>query len=145
MKYEPPKNGEFDKIFKVLIKGTERCGKSTLIQRFANDQQLLEYIPTIGVDFAIKVIELEGAKIKLQLWDTAGMEKFKLITNCYIKGCHGFILVYDCTNMESFKSLEQHVNDVKGQSFDPQKIVKYIVANKVDLNNERVVSKEEGE
>ncbi len=93
----------------------------------------MDYIPTIGVDFAIKVIELEGVKVKLQLWDTAGMEKFRVITNCYIKGCQGFILVYDCTNMESFKSLEQNVNDVTCQSFDPSKIVKYIVANKVDL------------
>lgn len=76
-------------------------------------------MPTIGVDFAHKTIELEGVKVKLQLWDTAGMQKFKVITNCYIKGCQGFVLVYDCTNMESFKSLQEHVDEVTTNCMNP--------------------------
>ena len=102
-------NSNYDYIFKVLLIGDSGVGKSSLLLRFADDTYTDCYISTIGVDFKIKTVELDGETVKLQLWDTAGQERFKTITSNYYRGAHGFILVYDVTNEESFKNLKQWI------------------------------------
>ena len=59
-------------------------------------------MPTIGVDFRIKTIDVDNKTCKLQTWDTAGQERFKTITSSYYKGAHGVIVTYDITNRDSF-------------------------------------------
>lgn len=59
----------------------------------------------LGVDFKIKTIEIEGKRVKLQIWDTAGAERFRTITQAYYRGTHGLLLVFDLTNPESFRTL----------------------------------------
>jgi Ras-related protein Rab-1A len=66
----------------------------------------VSFLPTIGVDFKIRTFETGGNTIKLQIWDTAGQERFKTITASYYKGAHGIILVYDITDRQSFKDIE---------------------------------------
>ena len=61
--------------------------------------------PTLGIDFKIKTINLNGKNIKTQILDTAGQEKFKTITSSYYKGAHGIILVYDVCDKMSFASI----------------------------------------
>ena len=63
----------------------------------------------IGVDFKIKYINYENKKIKLQIWDTAGQERFRTITKTYYKGAHGFILLYDISNGNSFKNIRNWI------------------------------------
>jgi GTPase SAR1 family protein len=65
----------------------------------------MNYMPTIGVDFAIKNIVAHGYNVKLQIWDTAGLKKFRTITSSYVKGCRAMILCFDCTNPQSFHNL----------------------------------------
>lgn len=78
----------------------------------------------------------------MQIWDTAGMKKFQTITTAYIKGCNAFFIVFDCTNGQSFLDIPEHVETITKFSFNSEKVCKFIVANKSDL--ERVVSREEG-
>lgn len=85
-----------------MLIGNDQTGKSAIVSQFARDEINLEYAPTIGVDFAIKVVDVQGERIKLQIWDTAGMKKFQTITTAYIKGCNAFFIVFDCTNRQSF-------------------------------------------
>ena len=70
------KDFDYDFLFKFLLIGDSGIGKTSLLCRFSDNEFLTNFIPTIGVDFKIKTIELNGKTIKLQLWDTAGMEKF---------------------------------------------------------------------
>ena len=64
----------------------------------------------LGIDFKIKTIDLDGRKIKLQIWDTAGQQRYKNLTQNYYKGSAGIILVYSITDLNSFKSLCNYKN-----------------------------------
>ncbi|VDH96777.1 Hypothetical predicted protein, partial [Mytilus galloprovincialis] len=120
-------NPEYDFLFKMVLVGDDGVGKSCLMSSFAEGKQYMHtanYMPTIGVDFKIRTINVEGRVIKLQLWDTAGAERFRSITTsftegamvCYYldilnQGCrlclvitgeelqrNGVVIIYDITN-----------------------------------------------
>ena len=59
-----------------------------------------------GIDFRIKTLQIGGKKIKLQIWDTAGLERFRTITTAYYRGAMGAALVYDATKERSFESIK---------------------------------------
>ena len=63
---------DYDSMFKILLIGDSQVGKSSLMNKYANDTFTTNNVPTIGVDFKIKTIEIHGRRIKLQIWDTAG-------------------------------------------------------------------------
>jgi small GTP-binding protein len=75
--------------------------------RFSEGQFFSSSLPTIGVDYKSKVIEVDGKFIKLQIWDTSGQERFKTITINYYKKAKGVILVYDCTDDSSFDNVQR--------------------------------------
>jgi hypothetical protein len=79
-------------------------GKSSLLMRFATGG-FEELVPTIGVDFKAKVVELGGRKVKLTIWDTAGQERFRTLTSSYYRGAQGIIYAYDITRRETLESL----------------------------------------
>lgn len=99
-------------------------------------------MPTIGVDFKIRTFESSGSTVKLQIWDTAGQERFKTITASYYKGAHGIILVYDITDRQSFKDIENWLAEV--DKYGNENVVKMLVGNKSDLEANRQVKTEEG-
>jgi len=71
-------------LFKILLIGNQCVGKSTLLLRFAEDTFSSSIIKTIGVDFKIRTLECDGYNVKLQIWDTAGDERFQTITTSYL-------------------------------------------------------------
>jgi small GTP-binding protein len=81
--------------------------------------------------------------VKLQIWDTAGQERFKNIQDSYYKGASGILVVYDITNRESF----EHVNSwlIEIEKNGNKNVYKFLIGNKNDLEDQRVVTKEEGE
>ncbi|XP_026462423.1 ras-related protein Rab-1A-like, partial [Ctenocephalides felis] len=91
----------------------------------------------IGVDFKIRTIDLDGKTIKLQIWDTAGQERFRTITSSYYRGAHGIIVVYDCTDQESFGNVKQWLEEIDRCACDS--VNKLLVGNKSDLTTKKVV------
>ena len=77
---------QYDYLVKFLLIGDSGVGKSSILKRFSEDQFIENYISTIGVDFAIRTVDLDGKVAKLQLWDTAGQERFANITRSYYRG-----------------------------------------------------------
>ncbi|CAK86110.1 unnamed protein product (macronuclear) [Paramecium tetraurelia] len=133
---------EYDYLFKILLIGNSAVGKSSLLLRFADNVFNESFLPTIGVDFKIRTFDLNGKTVKLQIWDTAGQERFKTITNSYYKGAHGIILVYDVTDKQSFKDVENWLAEV--EKYANENVVRVLVGNKVDLESKREVTFEEG-
>jgi len=129
---------------KILIIGESGVGKSSLLLRFTDDQYDPELAATIGVDFKVKVVNIDGNKVKLAIWDTAGQERFRTLTPSYYRGAQGAILVYDVSCRESFQKIEDWLNELDTYSTNHD-IKKILVGNKCDKEGERMVSREQGQ
>ncbi|EJT98185.1 ras-domain-containing protein [Dacryopinax primogenitus] len=130
---------------KILLIGDSSVGKSSLLLRFS-DQSFLseeESSATIGVDFKVQRIEVDGVKYKLSIWDTAGQERFRTITSSYYRGAQGVILVYDVSSRESFDDLPRWFTEL--ETYCGPSVAKVIVGNKIDKEFSRRVPTAEGQ
>ncbi len=136
------KNKEL-KTYKILILGNLMVGKSCIFIRYADDFFPEGYIATIGLDYRLKKIKLNnGEETNIQIWDTAGTERYKSLTKNYFRGSNGIIIVYSITDKKSFEDISNWIEQIREEIKDD--IIIYLVGNKCDLNNNRVVSYEEG-
>ncbi|XP_041365195.1 ras-related protein Rab-18A-like [Gigantopelta aegis] len=127
---------------KILIIGESGVGKSSLLLRFTDDTFDPEQAATIGVDFKVKTLTVDGNRTKLAIWDTAGQERFRTLTPSYYRGAQGVILVYDVCSKQSFSKLDAWLNELETFS-TKHEMIKMLVGNKID-KDKREVSKEEG-
>ena len=130
-------------IFKTLIIGDTNVGKSNLLLRYVKNDFSVDMKSTVGVEFGSKILKILGINIKAQIWDTAGQERYRSMTSSYFKGSKGVLIVYDITNQSSFESVDRWINEFRMKSDENSSII--IVGNKNDLEEERKVTKEEGE
>ena len=134
---------EYEMMIKVILIGDSGVGKTNIMSKFLKNQFLEDSKATVGVEFGSKLFIQQGHKIKAQIWDTAGQEKYKAITSAYYKGSKGALVIYDITQKETFANIEKWVNDLKSKG-DP-KITIILIGNKSDLEDKRQISKEQGE
>ncbi|XP_067109086.1 ras-related protein Rab-18-B [Osmerus mordax] len=127
---------------KLLIIGESGVGKSSLLLRFTEDTFDPDQAATIGVDFKVKTIAVDGNRAKLAIWDTAGQERFRTLTPSYYRGAQGVILVYDVTKRDTFTRLENWLNELETYC-TRNDLVKMLVGNKIDMDN-REVDRNEG-
>ena len=130
-------------MVKIIIVGNSNVGKTNIVTRYVKGEFSNEYMITIGMDFLTCNLELDNKIFKLRLWDTAGSEKFRSVTRGYYSNTCYALIVYDITDDSSFNSVKQWIEDV--QSFANKDTNLVLVGNKVDLNNKRKISKEEGQ
>lgn len=88
------KNQNYDYLIKLLVIGNSGVGKTNMLLKFCENNFMTSHLTTIGIDFKIKTITVGKDKIRLQIWDTAGQEKFKTITQTYYRGAMGIVLTY---------------------------------------------------
>lgn len=99
------------------------------------------HMPTIGVEYKQKLIELEDSSlIKVQIWDTAGTERFRTITPVYYRNVDGVLLVFDITDPESFETINYWVEELNDKA-DIASIELMLIGNKNDLSSSREVSR----
>lgn len=127
---------EYESVFKIILAGDSGVGKSSLLLRFVSSSFSERYDSTIGVDFKVRIIELDGKKIKLQIWDTSGDERFREITTAFYQAVHGVILVYDATKPESFEEMKLKIEEV--ERLAGEGVCKVLVGNKYDLAEQLV-------
>lgn len=131
----------YDHIFKVILLGDWGVGKSSILHRIINDD-FPSHSSTVGVEFMQKVIEMHNKKSILQIWDTAGQDRFSSMTSTYYRAAAGALLVYDITNRVTFESLKSWLEEIKAKT--SENIVVMVVGNKIDLGTSRTVSFDEG-
>ncbi|MFX0069992.1 MAG: Rab family GTPase [Candidatus Hermodarchaeota archaeon] len=129
-----------DAKFKVCIFGDGGVGKTTLVNRYLTGVFHDSYRITIGADFFVKRIKIDGKKISLQIWDFAGESRFKFILPSYIVGSSGCIFMFDVTRYSSIKNLSDWMDVFKkGAKNEPGKIPLIMVGGKIDLEYKRVI------
>ena len=131
-------NKEYDYLFKLILLGDSGVGKTSLLLRFADDTFNDTFLPTIGIDFKIKTLNLDGKIIKLQIWDTAGQLRYRFITSAYYRGAEGIIIVYDVTDQTSFDNVEMWL--VAIDRHERNDVPKLLIGSKADLAGKREVS-----
>lgn len=140
--------------YKVVIIGASGVGKSSIMAQFIHQQFYDHYISTIGIDFSVKLInvkirnatENEDFCIQLKIFDTAGQKRFRSITEYYQNaGVDGVIAVYDVTNTDSFQEIEPLIERARDISELGFSLPVLLVGNKIDLDDKRRVTTEEGE
>ena len=133
------KNDNNEINLKILILGDSSVGKTSLLLQYADGYFPTIYVATIGIEYKVKKININGADINLQIWDTAGEERFRSITQNYMKGADGILYVFDITQKSSFDNLKTWIRQSEEITEGFKKI---IVGNKSDLENERRIQKE---
>ena len=129
---------------KVVILGDSGVGKTSILFRYIFDKFDNQNLPTLGASFKSKVIMIPGENnsIKLNLWDTAGQEKFKSLTRMYYQDAEAAVIVYDATFRESFESAKNWVADLRENANVPDLLIA-LVGNKCDLTDKIEVVLEE--
>lgn len=85
----------FDYIFKFIIIGDAGVGKSCILHQFVEGKYKKSSSHTIGVEFGSKILQVGNSRIKLQIWDTAGQDRYRAVTRSYYRGAAGALIVYD--------------------------------------------------
>lgn len=127
---------------KILSIGTGACGKSCLIKRYCEDRFVNKYIATIGVDYGVKPVKIDGVEVRVNFWDLSGHQEFFEIRNEFYKDAQGCMLVYDVSSRESFEECDAWLAEATKYGLNLRDIPVTLCANKVD--KKRVVSEEEG-
>jgi small GTP-binding protein len=109
----PELQAEYHFLTKAIIIGDSNVGKTSLLYRYTNNDWNPYYISTIGVDYKVLDFNIGGKVVRLQLWDTAGQDRFRTIVNSYYRGVHGVLLVFAHNNRASFDHLHEWLGDVE--------------------------------
>merc|ERR1712100_490234 len=127
---------------KIISMGESGVGKSCIIKRYCEEQFVTRYVSTIGVDFGVKPVDVDGVETKVNFWDLAGAPEFFEVRNEFYKDTQGAILVYDVSKKQSFDALGAWVKELTKYA-GKRKIEVAVCANKTDLSK-RIVSEKEG-
>ncbi|XP_067392185.1 ras-related protein Rab-19 isoform X2 [Emydura macquarii macquarii] len=125
----------FDYLFKIIVIGDSNVGKTCVVHRFKSGLYHEKQQNTIGVDFTVRSLELDGKKI--QVWDTAGQERFRTITQSYYRSAHGAILAYDLTRRSTFESIPHWIHEI--EKYGAANLVLMLIGNKSDVAENRQV------
>ena len=124
---------EIKNCIKCILIGDSRVGKTSIFQRFINNTFDNQVPITIGVDFSAKLINLNNKIFKIQIWDTAGNERFNSIIKSYYRNAAICIIVFDLNNKRSFENaINKWYNEFLEKNTWHYKIV--LIGNKSDEN-----------
>lgn len=125
-------------LYKVLVIGDLAVGKTSIIRRYVHQNYSTNYRATIGVDFALKVLNWDSETVRLQLWDIAGQERFGNMTRVYYREAMGAFIVFDVTRPTTFEAVTKWKEDLDSKLMlaNGQSIATVLLANKCDQGKE---------
>lgn len=116
--------------FKILTIGDSSVGKTSILYYYNNKKFPQNQLATIGIDLVKKDIEIQNKVVRLQIWDSAGQERFRSITKNYYRNANGILLVFDMSDFSTFNKIGRWLEDIK---FETENIPILLVGNKKDL------------
>ena len=122
---------------KLVLLGETGVGKTSIMQRFVENKFEDKSTASIGIDFSFKTMKYKKKSYSIQIFDTAGQERFKSIAKTYYHMGEGFLIVFDLSNNDSLNALKDWIEDVKENVDDPKFI---IIGNKDDLQKSKKLS-----
>ena len=136
----------------ILI-GDSTVGKTCFLTRYFKNQFNEAFLSTIGIDKEIKHVKVGNDSYKMTLWDTAGQERFKTLPKKYYQNADGVLLLFDVTNEDTFNNVSKWMKDIKdnankavnSESGKELEIALYLIGNKIDLTDKRIISREQAE
>ena len=123
-------------VYKVLTAGEGGVGKTTLLHKYIKDEFLMDTKMTIGVEFFVKEIEMNGINFTLQLWDFGGQDRFRFMLENYVAGAKGAFLMFDLTRVSSLSNIEEWVGILRKTT---PTLPILLIGTKLDLEDEIVV------
>uniref|UniRef100_A0A8K9X0H1 Ras-related protein Rab n=1 Tax=Oncorhynchus mykiss TaxID=8022 RepID=A0A8K9X0H1_ONCMY len=125
-------------LYKVLVIGDLGVGKTSIIKRYVHQTYSTNYRATIGVDFALKVLNWDSETVRLQLWDIAGQERFGNMTRVYYREAMGAFIVFDVTRPTTFEAITKWKEDLDSKLMltNRESIATVLLANKCDQGRE---------
>ena len=127
--------------FKIVLAGDGAVGKTSIRERYMGKGFESSYLKTIGADFASKKMEIDDNQITFQIWDLAGQDSYQAVRGTFYKGATAGLMVFDCQDPKTLTNLKSWMDEaIKGS--DNGILVYFVIANKIDLEDERKVSRE---
>ena len=139
----PEDFAQYDISFKIIVIGDSGVGKSCLTTQAVRNNFEEFYTATVGFEFLTFNMRINNNVLKLQIWDTCGQEVYKSLISNFYRNSSLALILYAINNKDSFQHAETWLNDLKNQTNPNVRV--FLVGNKSDLENERVISKEDGE
>ncbi|XP_069734970.1 ras-related protein Rab-25 isoform X2 [Phaenicophaeus curvirostris] len=132
---------DYNFVFKVVLIGESGVGKTNLLSRFTRNEFNHDSRTTIGVEFSTRTITVGNAVVKAQIWDTAGLERYRAITSAYYRGAVGALVVFDITKHQTYDVVDRWLKELYDHA--EANITVMLVGNKTDLAQSREVPMEE--
>lgn len=127
---------------RMIVVGNSGVGKSSVVSQYVESEFDGDMIGTVGINFKNKTVQIDNKTLQLQIWDTAGEERYWSITPAYCRKADGVILIYDITNSKTFESILFWKGKVI--EYSPEGVELMLVGNKLDMKNERAISEDTG-
>ena len=133
--------------YKVIILGNSSVGKTSLFKKIINERFSGNVLSTIGIDkktldIKINTEDKGEQELEIYLFDTAGQEKFRTLSVSFIRESKGILMMYDITNLDSFQSIENWLNDIKNSLGENKNYLIILLGNKLDLVNDNIKDRE---
>ena len=130
------------KCISISLLGNSQVGKTSIYRCYFNLEFIEFQLSSVGIDKMIGKIQINGVEKKIKIWDTPGQDVYRNITMNNLRNCHGVVLVYDVTKEDTFEDINGWISKIK-ECGKPLGVT--IMANKIDMEDKRVITKEQGE
>jgi len=127
-----------DVTIRIILVGDSATGKTSLLLRYVDTKFSAKSVATVGIDFRTKILTFGSTVVKVQIFDTAGQERFHTITQAYYRNASGALIVFDVTNPSSYSNIYRWLTDMDSQAASA---IKLIVGNKCDLDEARMITR----
>lgn len=128
-------SSEYSQQFKIILLGDSGVGKTSIINQYIKGEFNNDIPATVGVEYQPKFISIDGERIKLGIWDTAGQEKFRTLTRQFYRNVDGVVMVYDITRKDTLEHIDEYwIGQLQDNTTNPYQII--MVGNKLDLKED---------